>query len=214
MCKSNKARPDTFYSRQIARSYDRFMCKMEERVLLPKRRALLENLEGNVLEVGIGTGVNLPLYPRKVNLLGIEPSAEMLIHAQKKLASTPPAASITLIKAGIGDEAVAQAMPTEGWDAIVCTLVLCTIPDPLAAIQLFKDWLKPGGQLIVLEHILNTQQPNKFFYHLLNPFWKLFSEGCNINRPTDQLLKDAGFRPIVEEYFSTRIPFYLARMSG
>ena len=95
-------------------------------------------------------------------------------------------------------------------DYIVCTLVLCTIPDQKAAIQKFKKWLKPTGKLIVLEHIHAQNKPARVLYNLLNPVWKIFSEGCNINRDTDVSIKNAGFTVESEQYFKNSINFYQA----
>ena len=147
---TNQASPDTLYARLFAHLYNPIMHGPEQGYLLEKRRKLLQRAKGKVLEVGAGTGINLPLYPQEAEVLAIEPSAAMLNYASK---AGPFEASIRLMQAGIGDAEVAQARPAGGYDFIVTTLVLCTIPDLEAAIRLMSSWLKPGGQLLVMEHI-------------------------------------------------------------
>jgi len=209
MCSCNQSKPDTYYARIFARVYNPIMKGIEKKVLAARRRQLLSNLKGTILEVGAGTGINLDLYPTQSKVIACEPSTAMLEYAKEKVKKSA-LSNIQLIHAGIGDEALAMHVPEGGFDAIVCTLVLCTIPDPEAALNDLKQWIKPGGQLIVLEHIKAKNFIGRSLQWLFNPIWKIFAEGCHLNRATDLLLKDINFEIIEETYFSKGIPFYQA----
>jgi ubiquinone/menaquinone biosynthesis C-methylase UbiE len=197
------------YSYLVAVFYDSFMHTLEEKILSRRRQKLLEKIGGEVLEVGSGTGANFPFYSSAARVLAIEPSEYMMKKARKKLASALYPADIRLLRAGVEDKSIEEHLPATGFDAIVCTLVLCTIPDPEAALKKFRQWLKPGGRLYVLEHIHSRQHPSKFLQKLFNPAWKCVAEGCNLTRHTDRLIKEAGFEIIEEEYFKTGLQFYI-----
>lgn len=208
MCSENQApRHTNWYASLFARVYDPVMQKLEERILHPRRKALLSGLSGNILEVGAGTGVNLPLYFRDANVLAIEPSVPMLRKAQEQLRNTSTAANIHLLHAGIGDD---FPRPEGGFDAVVCTLVLCTIPRPDEAVQRIKDMLAPDGRLVVLEHIAARRTGNRFLQKLINPCWKHLAEGCHLTRQTDDRLRRHGFLPKGETYFTKGLRFYQA----
>jgi ubiquinone/menaquinone biosynthesis C-methylase UbiE len=95
-------------------------------------------------------------------------------------------------------------------DAVVCTLVLCTVPDPIRAMKNFQKWLKPGGRLLILEHIRSHNPSNARFQDMVNPLWKKVADGCNLNRSTDRLLEESGFQLVREERFRIGLPFYEA----
>lgn len=209
MCSCNQSKPDTWYARLFARVYNPVMSSIEKKILFPRRKQLLSELSGTVLEVGAGTGINFPLYPSHTKVIACEPSAAMLQYAANKI-KTDSLENIDLIHAGVGDEALLLAIPEGGVDAIVCTLVLCTIPDPKAALTDLQKWLKPGGRLIVLEHIKARGFIGRSLQWLFNPIWKRLAEGCHLNRSTDQLLKTFDLTIEQEAYFSRGIPFYQA----
>ncbi len=208
----NRAQPDTFYSRIFARAYDAVTGAFEDRLLTQKRRELLAGVRGAVLEVGAGAGANFALYPPEARVLAIEPSAAMLAHARQRSREPGLRAQLQLLHAGIGDEEVAQCVPEGGFEAVVFTLVLCTIPDPEAALDRVRPWLAPGGRLYVLEHILAEQPAPRLLQKVVNPAWKALGEGCHLTRQTDALLKEKGFVAEWEEYFSKALPFYRAVM--
>jgi len=164
------------------------------------------------LEVGAGTGINFSLYPAGVRVTGCEPSLPMLSRADQHLENASVQADIRLVHAGIGDEELADHIPEAGLDAVVFTLVLCTIPDPLAAIRRVERWLKPGGRLLVLEHIGSDHAAGRFFQQLLEPIWTPLAEGCRLTRSTDVLLREAGFEAEWERYFTLGIRFYQASL--
>lgn len=203
---------ETWYTRIFARVYDPIMQKMEERVLSRHRRRLLGGLSGDVLEVGSGTGINFGFYPSECKVIASEPSAQMLRFAEERVRSENVKADITLVQTGVGSPELDKMIPETSLDAIVCTLVLCTIPDPVAAIRSFKRWLKPDGKLIVLEHVHAHTQPRRKVHELINPTWKVLAEGCHLTRDTPKLLQEEGFVPMEEEQFTKVLPFYVAVM--
>lgn len=213
MSDANRRSKESFYSKLFARFYDPFMEAMEQRVLSRFRKRLLDPLSGHVLEVGSGTGVNFKLYPEGCHIIASEPSEHMLQYASERLRTEPVKAEVELVLAGVGDRLLEEHIPSEGLDAIVCTLVLCTIPDPEAAMAGFAKWLKPGGRLIVLEHVHGSSRARRVTHDLLNPIWKRFAEGCHLNRDTAEMLLGHGFTPIWEERFTKVVPFYIAEMT-
>ncbi|MCF6353162.1 MAG: class I SAM-dependent methyltransferase [Cyclobacteriaceae bacterium] len=194
----------SFYQKLFAGFYDGFMHGFE-RKLYKKRKHLLSNLEGQVIGVGEGTGINFQFYPDNVNVYSVEPSKPMLDKAKIKAKGK---SNIKFYHYGINDEELEAHFKEESMDAIICTLVLCTIPDPIKALQNFKKWLKPNGKLIIMEHIHASKPLNKALQNFINPAWKVFGEGCHLNRNTDVLIKEAGFEPIEEEYFNRTLRFY------
>lgn len=203
---------ETFYSKIFARFYDPFMESMEQKVLLRYRKQLLEPLQGNILEVGSGTGINFKLYPKGCKVIASEPSEHMLKYAQERMKMERVEAEIQLVLAGVGSDELEKYVPKEGFDAIVCTLVLCTIPKPEAAVASFKDWLKPNGKLIILEHVHGKSRRRKAVHNLINPAWKRFAEGCHINRDTAKMLRESGFTAEWEHDFTKVLPFHVSVM--
>lgn len=171
----------------------------------PIREELLNNLEGTILDVGSGTGVNFKHFNAKATVIAVEPSAYMLEKAKAKL---PAKANITIYNIGVTDEALDDIIAPHSLDYVVCTLVLCTIPNQKWALQKFKNWLKPTGKLIILEHIHAEHKPKRFLHTIANPIWKVVGDGCNINRDTDLFIKEAGFKMESEEYFKNTLRFY------
>ncbi len=192
------------YQKLFAKFYDGFMHSFEKR-LYKKRNHLLSNLEGQVLGVGEGTGINFQFYPDGITVHAVEPSKPMMDKAVIKAEGKP---NIKFYNKSINDAELNQHFKEQSIDAIICTLVLCTIPDPAKALENFKRWLKPNGKLIIMEHIHASKTVNKKMQNFINPVWKVFGEGCHLNRNTDVLIKEVGFEPIEEEYFMRTLRFY------
>jgi len=201
---------DGLYARLVALAYDPFMQYFERRFMGRRRRELLTGLQGNILEVGAGTGANFPYYDPRASVLALEPSGAMLARARRKLKKGEHSASIRLLQAGIDTPGISLHFPDGGFDAIVLTLVLCTVPAPEAAIARFQDWLRAGGRLYVLEHIIDDRQPVRSLQQGIDPLWKHLAAGCHLTRPTDELLKRGGFLPEWERYYQRGIRFYHA----
>ncbi len=200
-CASAKNNP---YSRFVARIYDRFMQGIEQSELGKRRATLLRPLSGQILEIGAGTGVNFTYYQPGAQVHAIEPDAAMAAQASAKIAKAKAAIQLSL-----SDIESAQ-FDRHSMDAIVCTLVLCTVPDLSGTIQKIKKYLRPGGQLIILEHIEPRSAFAKFAARLIQPVWGHLALGCHLTRPTDQILKAAGFTVTEASYFHKGLPFYQA----
>lgn len=195
-----------FYQKIFASKYDSFMSELE-RTLYPIRKELISDLEGNILEVGSGTGTNFEHYNSKARVIALEPSSFML---EKSIAKIPQNKQITTCNMGVTDSRLDAIIEKNSLDYIICTLVLCSIPDQNSAFAQFRKWLKPTGKLIVLEHIHAKSKVGKLLYNLVNPLWKIIGEGCNLNRETDRSLKEAGFKVESEHYFTKGLGFYQA----
>ena len=155
-----------------------------------KRRAVLvPQASGRVLEVGIGSGLNLPFYGREVAaLVAVEPSAKLAAMTREKTPGLPFPVEVV--------ERSAEELPLDdrSFDTAVVTWVLCSIPDPVRALREIRRVLRPGGRLLFVEHGLAPDPSVRAWQDRLNPLWRRLSGGCNMNRGVDRLLDDAGFR--------------------
>jgi len=155
-----------------------------------QREKVVPLAEGRVLEVGIGSGLNLPFYAtgKVQHLLGLDPSKESWALAQ------PAAAQAQFDVEFI--TAAAEEMPLDDGcaDTVLVTYTLCSIPKILPALGEMRRVLKHGGQLIFCEHGTAPDEAVRRWQDRLNPIWKRLSGGCNLNLPIPSLLKQAGFR--------------------
>jgi ubiquinone/menaquinone biosynthesis C-methylase UbiE len=164
---------------------------MRNRELGPYRERVLSQAQGRVLEIGIGSGLNLPLYgPRVETILGLDPSARLIAMAQ--VAANRSKIPVTLINGS------AQAIPIDrgSIETLVTTWTLCSIPDAGAALREMRRVLKPGGQLLFVEHGSAPEENVRKWQKRLTPLWKRIGGGCHLNRPIRALIEDAGFRMI------------------
>jgi ubiquinone/menaquinone biosynthesis C-methylase UbiE len=128
--------------------YDPFLALGERRGMAAHRRALLAGARGRVLEVGAGTGLNLAFYPASLDELVLtEPDAAMRARLRRRVARRRPHATVA------ADRAEALPFADGSFDTVVCTLVLCTVPDPAAALAEFRRVLAPDGRLLFIEHL-------------------------------------------------------------
>jgi ubiquinone/menaquinone biosynthesis C-methylase UbiE len=152
------------------------------------RSQLVPRATGTVLEVGMGSGINLQFYnATKVNLVyGLEPSEGMRRKAQNNLAASP--VSVTWL------DLPGEKIPLAGnsVDTVLLTFTLCTIPDWHAALQQMKRVLKPGGELLFVEHGESPDATTRKWQHRITPGWKLFAGGCHLNRDIAAMIQDAG----------------------
>ncbi|WP_276352380.1 class I SAM-dependent methyltransferase [Cohnella caldifontis] len=170
------------------RYYDRLMGPVERRICHPVRERLLPQIRGAVLEIGSGTGVNFPYYRQADRVAAIEPEPVMReVSAKRARQSRVP---IEVIDAG------AERLPFESdtFDAAVGTLVFCTIPDPKTALEEIRRVCKPGGTLVLFEHVKMDQPALGKLQDWLTPAWKRMCGGCHLNRNTLQHVEQAGFR--------------------
>lgn len=193
------------YARVFARFYDRAAQTAEDKVLAERRRELLSGLKGNILEIGAGTGANFPFYDKEATVLAIEPSPYMLRQAREKKKDKE---NIRLLEASVEACYEDKVIQKNSLDAVVCTLVLCTVPDPHKALRYFHQWLKPDGILIILEHIKFHDPWKGKVQDIINPAWKLIGEGCHLNRKTDEIIRQERFQPLKEDYFTYKTLWY------
>ncbi len=172
---------------------------MRQEVLLPFRRRVAGAAEGRVLEIGLGSGLNLPLYgPGVRSIIGLEPSPELLLLAREHVASAP--VPVELI------EASAEALPLDdaSVDTAVTTWTLCTIPDAARALAEVRRVLKPGGALLFVEHGRAPELGVARWQDRLDPLWTRVAGGCHLNRKIDDLIAGSGFR--LDALANTRLP--------
>lgn len=145
---------------------------------------------GEVLEVGIGSGLNLPFYSHDVErIYGADPSLELQRIARQRAASTPIKLEFLLQSAE-----ARLPLADASMDTVVVTWTLCSIPDPLRALQEMNRVLKANGRLIFVEHGHSPDPGVARWQERLTPTWRRFTGGCHLNRKIDELLTDAKFR--------------------
>jgi ubiquinone/menaquinone biosynthesis C-methylase UbiE len=186
---------DATWGRLFASFYDRALKASEENGLGDMRRALLAGAHGRVVEIGAGTGVNLDLYGAAVeDLTLIEPDPHMGAKLRDRLAersedgaASPPARLVSAPAEGI-------PFDDDTFDTAVATLVLCTVPDPIAAIDELSRVLKPGGRLLFIEHVRAADPSSARWQDRFEKPWRFMADGCHCNRDTEATLTASAFR--------------------
>jgi ubiquinone/menaquinone biosynthesis C-methylase UbiE len=175
----------------MAALYDPFMRASEEACLARWRAELLRDLSGEVLEVGAGTGATLEHYPRAVTRLVLcEPDPHMRRKLEARLASFEPQ-NIRVSDASLDGLPFLSA----SFDAVVCSLVLCSVDDQKAALGQIRRVLKPGGRLVFLEHVAADSRPERLkWQRRIEPLWKRLMGNCHLTRRTAEAIQAAGFK--------------------
>ncbi len=161
---------------------------MRNRQLLPYRERVISAAQGRVLEIGIGSGMNIPLYrPQTRELLGLEPAPRLVSMAQQ--AAKAAARPVVLI------EGTGEAIPLDdaSVDTVISTWTLCSIPDAARALREMRRVLKPSGRMLFVEHGLAPEPGVQRWQNWLTPAWKRLGGGCHLNRPIRRLIEGAGF---------------------
>jgi ubiquinone/menaquinone biosynthesis C-methylase UbiE len=171
-----------------ARNYDRGMWLLERFSLTRLRRLVLAEARGAVLEVGAGTGANLPLYDAGLRVTAVELRPERLAAAAHK-AHAAGRAGVTVAAANAHD----LPFPPASFDTVVGTLVFCSIHDPLAALTEIRRVLRPGGRLLLLEHVRGQTPLTRRLTDWLHPLWFAMQGECHLNRETAATVAAAGF---------------------
>lgn len=173
----------------FAHHYDSFMEPVERRCLGAVRSTLLAQSSGRVLEVGAGTGANLPHYPEGAYPLVSEPDRDMRLELRSKFAGEVARAPFPRVLA-----AEAERLPfgAAAFDCVVVTLVLCSVRDPLEVSREIRRVLVPGGRLLFVEHVRAAGRHGAW-QDRLQPLWSAVGCGCHPNRDTPAILQKAGF---------------------
>jgi ubiquinone/menaquinone biosynthesis C-methylase UbiE len=175
-----------FYGRW-AKSYDRWMRFYDRLLLDDRRRSICARATGRTLELAVGTGLNLSLFPRDLDLTGIDLSAEMLAVAGRRARELDLHPYLT-----VGD-AQALDLPDGSFDTVVATLLMSTVPDPRRASAEAWRVLRPGGQLLLLDHVRSTTKVVRALQQLLNPIASRLFRVHLLREPLDYL-EPIGFR--------------------
>lgn len=176
------------YSKYVLPSVVHFTCSM--RPNMRQREKVVPLARGRVLEIGIGSGLNLPYYDaRKVSKLwGLDPSPEMTRIAERSARAVP--FDVDFI--GLPGEEI--PLDNHSVDTIVMTYTLCSIPDTQMALQQMARVLKPGGSLVFCEHGAAPDPEVRRWQDRITPIWKRLGGGCHLNRAIPELIAQGGFR--------------------
>jgi ubiquinone/menaquinone biosynthesis C-methylase UbiE len=161
---------------------------MRQAQLVPYRSRVVSNATGRVLEVGIGSGLNLPFYGQTVNeIVGLDPSPRLLEMADE--AARQSSVPVELI------EGTVEAIPIEAAsiDTVLTTWTMCSFPDLDKALEEMRRVLKPNGRLLFVEHGLAPEPRVAWWQDRLTPVWTHLSGGCHLNRAIEDVIKRAGF---------------------
>lgn len=186
---------ETWYERNLLPYLLDLACSVSP--IRKQRMKVIPQAEGKVLEIGIGTGLNMPFYDtsRVKLIVGVDPGLRMHKLALKRS-----------LQAGLNVELIglsAERIPVEdaSFDSVVCTYTLCTIPDPLMALKEMRRALKPGGKLLFSEHGKAPQAHVEKWQTRLQPYWQKVAGGCKLDRDIPALLEEAGFSPHVQSRY-------------
>jgi SAM-dependent methyltransferase len=202
----------SWYERHILPYLIDFACGMKPVRL--QREKVVPLAHGRVLEVGIGTGLNLRHYDksRVRSLIGLDPALDMHRLARKRMKET----GLDVELVGLAAEQIPFEAAT--FDSVVCTYTLCSIPEPIAALKEMRRVLKPGAALIFCEHGLAPDPSVRRWQHRLEPLWYALGGGCRLTRDVPALLREAGLhsadlqtmylpgpRPLTYNYWGTAV---------
>lgn len=169
---------------QIPWLYDALCALVERGGLARWRRWLASGADGRTLDLGCGTGRNLPLFPASARVIALDPSLDMLARARRR---APRAAFVA---------GRVETLPFRAgtFDTVVSGLVFCSVGDPGAGLVEVTRVLRPGGRLRMLEHVRSAVRWRARFQDSIQPAWTLLAGGCHPNRETERAVAAAGFR--------------------
>jgi ubiquinone/menaquinone biosynthesis C-methylase UbiE len=193
-----------FYAWMMAQS-----SSPDDKIAGERKRFLFANIQGKVLEIGPGTGPNLPYYPKDIHWIGIEPNTHTHSYLQKK------AEKLGLnIDLRIGSAEWLDA-EDNSIDTVVSTLVLCSVPNIDYTLQAILRVLKPGGRFLFIEHIAAPQGTVlRQVQRAIRPIWKVIGDGCHPDRETLIALENAGFASVNYERFNAQLPIFSPHVIG
>ncbi|PEN10359.1 SAM-dependent methyltransferase [Longibacter salinarum] len=181
----------------------------QHRVYADRKQEMFADLSGTVVEIGPGTGVNIPYLPDGIRWLGLEPNLHMHDFLRKKLGDRDIDAEI--LERSIQESGLADASA----DFVISTLVLCSVPDVPAAIAEIRRILKPGGSFLFIEHV--AAPPGDWLRVVqsgIRPVWRPLGDGCCPDRDTGKMIEEAGFSSVEYETFRTGLPVVSPHIAG
>ncbi len=173
--------------RWFATVYDLLMRGLERDVLSQIRPWIAGDATGRVLEIGAGTGANLPYYRNSQSIIALEPDPFMIDQARKQAANLGLDIDFRLCPAE------ALPFPDASFDTVVATLVFCTVSDPARSLAEVRRVLRPNGTLRFIEHVRAPEGFMATVQDVITPVWRRLAAGCHPNRPTLQSIEEAGF---------------------
>lgn len=197
----------SFYENKILPHAIDFVCSSPP--IMKLREKVVPLAEGEILEIGMGSGVNIPLYDvSKVELVwGLEPSLGMREKARPQVESAP----FEIRWLDLPGEKI--PLEDDSVDTVLLTYTLCTIPDWHQALLQMKRVLKPGGRLLFCEHGLAPERSVENWQHRLTPMWKRIAGGCHLNRPISEYIEQAGFTiESLENVYAKKTPKFAGYM--
>ncbi|WLR56841.1 class I SAM-dependent methyltransferase [Mesobacillus subterraneus] len=175
--------------------YDTFMGPLEKRWIARVRKKIVSGLEGNVLEIGAGTGANFPYYSKEKveRFVSLEPNPYMLDQAKRRAKEFELPVEF--------HQGMAEALPFHDgeFDTVVATLVLCSVNDPQKVFQEMRRVCKPGGKIVLFEHVRTESKTLAALQDVLTPVWKRLCDGCHLNRDTGHYMKESGIKMVKEK---------------
>jgi ubiquinone/menaquinone biosynthesis C-methylase UbiE len=174
---------------------------MRQKMLRERRAVVVPKARGTVLEVGIGSGLNLPYYSASVErLYGIDPSSELVAMAQRN--ARDAGRNVELMC----ESAERLPFADRTFDSVVMTWTLCSIPDAQRALSEMRRVMKRGGELLFIEHGFSPEAGVAAWQRRLTPLWKRFAGGCHLDRRIDALIRAAGFELVSLQNFYLKGP--------
>ena len=171
------------------------------------RQQLLADVSGDILEIGFGTGLNLPYYPDKINkITTIDPNPGMRRRSRSRI----EASGITVDYKVLNGESIPMA--DASFDSVVCTWTLCSIPLVDRAIAEIYRLLKPGGKFFFIEHGLSQDDSIKVWQNRLTPIQKIIADGCHLNRQIDAIVKRKFVNVTIEQFYAPKLPKIIGYM--
>ncbi|MEH1817663.1 MAG: class I SAM-dependent methyltransferase [Nostoc sp.] len=204
--------PNQIYGNFSKRFFALMMAKSSgtyDKIVGERKLSLFANLQGKVLEIGPGTGPNLPYYPKDIHWIGIEPNPHTHSYLKKQ------AEKLNLnIDLRIGNAEWLDA-EDNSIDTVVSTLVLCSVPNIDYTLQAILRVLKPGGRFLFIEHVAAPQGSLlRQLQNRISPIWKVIGDGCHPDRETWIALENAGFSSINYERFDAKLPIISPHIIG